>query len=1256
MSRLSRLWTWTKRVSALFAGLGVVGAIWAGVAYKRHVLDDPGEHIQRDAIQAIIAQESPVLYSDGETRIGVFFSQEHREYVPYERIPRAWVDAIVAAEDQRFFSHPGVDPKGIARAMRDNVKAKRVVAGGSSLTQQTAKNLYYRPDRSMRSKWEELVNALRLEAHYDKEDILEFYANQFHVSANGRGLGIAARYFFDKDVSELTTLECAYLAGMVKAPATYNPFLGSTSERRELARQRAQARTRYVLDRMLDTGAIDAAEHATLITQDIPFRKGTFRYDTHVVLDEVEARLQQAPFPALFAELGIDNPSTAGIEIVTTIDAGAQAGATWALWHHLTESGPLLEAPSWGDDPGLATARAFRLADDKAPAHDPHDPLQRWEFSAARVTAVQTEPDVRLHLDIGGHTCVVDADAIERAATVVARARKGESWRQASKADRALLVDTLPAGAVVWASVLAEAVPATDGGTAVPARCDLELRPELQGAVIVLEDGRIRAMVGGNDNKNFNRATQAKRQLGSTWKPVLFYAGLQLGWLPTDDLDNRPDQVFRFEGTWYYPRPDHESHDTVSLAWAGTRSENLASIWLLAHLTDKLDDDEFEALARQVDLVPRNGEARDAWIERIRDDQGVISTESRLPEIAFHAVRGEVADALDDEGRHDEAWQVRSLLYGSGADSELARVRGDAGRRRAVGRNLLHLEERAEQCVVQAGRLQAWMDAEDARAGILGRLRKAPEPLTQADVADLRLRPAAGSLQLGCGEVGEGWAKVGEHLLGAIQAGVRIPLGDPEHMLVEGVVEKDVLDRLRRATTRRRLVLSQADAWSFEVLAHHPDYRQLVGMRYLAQLATTLGVQSELPPVLSMPLGAVDISVEEAASMYQGMLRGETWTFPGQLSTAGGDRDAPAIADTTVLIAEIRDRSGKVLYRVQPEATSVTDPAAGRMAGDILRNVVRWGTGRRALSSVTQDGAAVPVAGKTGTTNGYRNAAFVGFVPRAVPVGDGARWEWGAGYTVAAYVGYDDNRAMRRGGVRLQGASGALPAWIGTAQALADVGLLGDKAPTDPEWVIDDGFRQVAVEEGTGRPVGDDPALASTVAAAAGGRLVLVAHDQGVWGLGAGDRRIVAPVRLPKPADEASKAAGPGKPSTGGPVLPPDEAAGEVEDAVPTEEGGSGGGEEELPVEEVFFDDLPTEPATEGEATGADSGDPVRAWLGEYLEGGGADGGAATPAPGDPEPSAPDPDGPGSAEPDAPPAGGSDSGSGGIVPRIAPAP
>ncbi|MCK6506572.1 transglycosylase domain-containing protein [Myxococcota bacterium] len=1208
---------WTRRLLLGTLALGVVGAVAAAVFYKRHVLDEPGAHIGRDAIMEIIAQESPVLYADGQSRIGVFFSQEHRDYVPYARIPQAWVDAIVAAEDQRFFQHRGLDWKGIGRAMRDNVKAGGVVAGGSSLTQQTAKNLYYRPDRSLRSKWEELVNALRLEAHHSKEDILEFYANQFHVSANGRGLGIAARYFFDKEVEELSTLECAFLAGMVKAPATYNPFLGQSEERQAAARQRAKARTRYVLDRMLATGAIDAAEHAALIAQEIPFKRGTFRYDTHVILDEVAARLEQAPFPELFAELGIDNPSTAGIQVVTTIDRTTQEGATWALWHRLTEVGPLLE----GGEAGWQGAAAFALPTSRAPGHDPHDPPARWEFRTALVRAAAGGADPSMLLDLGGHDCVVDGDGVRRAATVVARARKGEAWQQAGVAEVDALVQALGPGTVVWASVAAPA------SLNAPARCDLELRPALQGAVIVLEDGRIRAMVGGNDNRNFNRAVTAKRQLGSTWKPVLYYAALQLGWTPVDVLDNRPDQAFRFEGSWYYPRPDHDSEDFVSLAWAGTRSENLASIWLMAHLVDRLDAEELRALAELTGLAPARGEAREAWVARIRDEWGVISTPDRLPEVAFAAGKAELLDELRTEGQEEQVRELWSLPYGTGAEAEAARQRGNAGRQRALRFHFQRLEALGERCAAEARLLQGALDGGPT-----------PRP---AQIQDLRLRPAAGRMELGCGEVGEGWATVGEHLLAAVAEGVQLPLGEVSAMQVDGRLRLDTLQRLRRAMSRQELVLRQADPWSLDVLVHHPDYRQLLAMRYLALLARRLGVQQDLPPVLSIPLGAVDISVEEAALLYQAMLRGQAWSFPGQASlpgVAGATRTEPIgpTAAPTLLISEIRDRHGAVLYRAAPDAATLTEPVPGALVGDILRNVVRWGTGRRADGAVTLAGRPVPVAGKTGTTNSYRNAAFVGFVPRAAPGPEGPRWTWGDGFTIAAYVGYDDNRPMRRGGVRLQGASGALPAWIGTAQALSEAGLLGTAPPASDEWTLQEGLAHLPVGAGAGLPV-DDPALAE-------GRGVLVAHERGLFGVKDSLWRVVSPVR---PAAEGAGGLPPGEPATvegatalpaepgaevpgeGGALLPPAEGAGSAPAMVPTEAPTEGAGPDGAAPPEM------EPPSTEPDA--------VRQWLGDLLD---------APAPEAPVEGAPEPTAGAGAGASPPTPTAEDTGA--IVPRIGP--
>jgi membrane peptidoglycan carboxypeptidase len=1016
---------WLRRLFLLLVAASVAAGVFGALAYRRWIVELPGEQLSRDSILAIISQESPVLYSDGVTRIGVFFSQEHRAYVRFEDIPKPWIDAIVAAEDKDFFSHKGVDLLGIARAMLRNLEAGQVVAGGSTLTQQTAKNLFYRPDRSLGSKWRELKNALRLEAHYSKQEILEFYANQFHVSANGRGLGIAARYFFDKDPSELDLLECVFLAGMVKAPAAYNPFVGASEEKKALARARAKDRTRYVLDRMLALGSITQADRDRLLGQEIPFRQGKFRYDTSIVLDEVARRLEEAPFPDLFVGLGIDNPSTAGIRIVTTIDAHAQREATYALWHHLSTIGPLLEGLDVTD---LLVAPPTSGGDEPAQ-------LAPHEMAIARVTA--KEP--ALTLAIPGGSCVVDDAALQRMASIVAQAEKGEAWRTANGEEVEALADALPVGRFVYASLRQ------------PGVCDLEVRPELQGAVLVLEDGRIRAMVGGNDNKNFNRAVDAKRQLGSTWKPVVYDAAIQLGWTPVDVLDNRRN-AFHFEGTWYYPRPDHQSTDFVSMSWAATRSENLASVWLLAHLVDRLTREQLVDVATRVGLGPqRDGESRDAFLARIRDDGGVISTPGRMDEIAFHAVKNEI----EEQAPEAERIEIRSLANGRGAATELGKVLKDPAKVQALRATLLGLRGSVDSCRKDLALLRTVVDAG-----------------TGAPPDSLKLVSRGGRLLVVCGTAPKDALPIDARFLAGLQEGLALPVAlDDASLVIDGRLSVATLDAIDRAMKRRALVLDGADPYEWDVVSYHPDFRLLVGMRYVALLAHRMGVAETIPPVLSLPLGAADITLEEAALLYQGMLGGETFRFPGTEtvpSVVPGLRSpgtVPSPDSATLLIAEIRDRDGNLLYRAGPKPEPVVDPVAGRQVGDMLRNVVRWGTGQRAEAAVTLGGVAVPVAGKTGTTNSYKNVAFSGFVPRATSGG----FEWGNGFVVTAYVGYDDNRPMKRGGTRIMGSSGALPVWIGTAQGLAANGLLGSAPPAEgKEMIVAPPYRALAIDPATG--------------------------------------------------------------------------------------------------------------------------------------------------------------------------------------------
>ncbi len=1064
---MTRLWKVLKPMLLIALVLLVVGVLALGVGYKMLVIDEPGEHLQKEHIQELIAQESPVLYSDGETPIGVFFAEEHRIYVEYEDIPECWVDAITSAEDQRFFEHGGVDWVGFGRAMSQNIKAGRVVSGGSTLTMQTSENLFHPGTRDVHGKMYEVLDSYRLEAHYEKTDILEFYANQFHVHGNGRGLGIAARYFFDKDIheEELTLQECAFLAGMVKGPGNYNPFLAQTPEARDAKELRALKRANYVLERMHIDGKITQEQLDANFDAEMQFSEGAFRYDSSVLLDEVARHLELAPFPEILAAAGIENPATSGLQVVTTLHEPAQRSATYGLWHHLSAAGPALEG---------ASAKSF-ISDGPAPTVDADAPLVH-SFRHARITG---RDETGLNLDLGGGVQGrLDGQAIQRAADILAVAN-GSKNSKSDKASRAALRDALKDDAVVWVSVRSDGQPMI---------CDLEFRPELQGAVVVLEDGRVRAMVGGSDNRNFNRAVAAKRQLGSTWKVLVFNAALQLGWTPTDVLDNRRG-VFPFTGTWYYPRPDHKSEDFVSLNWAGVRSENLASIWLLYHLTDRLNDEQVRRLSELTGLSQRKGESRQDYIARIRDQHGVVATRARLPESYFHAVKEDVISGLSFTGNPQDAIEVRSLHYGRGFSDEAARVKGDAIKLANTQQNFLYLEERQLGCEQQLDALLALQapiksDVSPRRKMLeslgvtFGQEKATPEPreIDPADFDLLTVRLSAGGFDLACGEEppSAAYRPVSDDLV--------YRLGNPrlpklrKDVLVEGRLHSSTLTSIRGAMDRMAEERADLDPYDAEQLMIHPDFRLILGMHYIADLAEAYGVREELPPVLSMPLGALDISLLEAAQVYQGYLSGQAWSFPGsgfEDSAVPGlrsDFDVPVQGAPALLIQEIRDRDGNVIYRAEPEATQVADPVAGRLTVDILRNVVTHGTGRRA-ARIAGD---FPLGGKTGTTNDFKNAAFIGHAPIADEKG---RLDPTHAYTVATYVGYDDNRQMVRGNIKLAGSSGALPAWMGTVEGLKSEGLMG-KVSFQEE--LESGYSYVPVVDYSGL-AGGDPEEGRTV-------------------------------------------------------------------------------------------------------------------------------------------------------------------------------
>ena len=240
--------------------------------------------------------------------------------------------------------------------------------------------------------------------------------------------------------------------------------------------------------------------------------------------------------------------------------------------------------------------------------------------------------------------------------------------------------------------------------------------------------------------------------------------------------------------------------------------------------------------------------------------------------------------------------------------------------------------------------------------------------------------------------------------------------------------------------------LATEPAYGDAVLHAVPDFRIMVALHYLMGLCQTLGISSPLDPVLSFPLGSNVITPLEVAKSYEGMVGA------GRFVAAGGDDEDIA----ALIIDRIEDSEGQVIYRPELRQQRVVDRQTSIMVSDILRNVVKYGTGRYADQAVRLHSADsereellrslnlhVPVLGKTGTANRFTNASFAGVVPGMTD--DGKAFSVEDGYVLAAYVGFDDNAPMVRGSTRISGASGALPVWAELANAILRSKGYGDK-------------------------------------------------------------------------------------------------------------------------------------------------------------------------------------------------------------------
>ncbi|GAB4338416.1 MAG: hypothetical protein Kow0089_10350 [Desulfobulbaceae bacterium] len=1044
-----------KKLFFLLILFFLLAAVGAGGWLYWEVAVDPGPEIELSYIESILGRESPVFYRDGKEKIGVLFQDAHRQYIPYHRIPKQFVNAIVAAEDDQFFNHIGIDFLGIARAMVANIRAGRIVQGGSTITQQTAKNLFKRESRTFRAKLKELLYALRLEYHYSKEKILEFYVNQFFVSGNGHGLGVAARYYFDKDVDELTLLENAFIAGSVKRPNYYNPFTKASEEGAAKARQRAAQRAAYVLRQMRRLQFITDAQFREAMGSEIAFHRGRMSFALNTIMDMVRDGLSAPQVEEALDDHGISNVSTSGIRIVTTIDREVQEITLAALRRELSRLDIRLR--------GYDRDEVQREYGDLEYSGD--TVVKPGAFMFGRIRAVETDkegrPRVLVTLLNGKQEGIIDHAGLKKALTALVRFER-QRWSEPGPGDMDLLLERLRQGDRVYVRV-------RETGGDGPVLLELEKYPLLQGAALVLQEGAVRALAGGMENRFYNRAVNARRLMGSTFKPLLFTAALQLGWSPLDMLSNRRN-VFVYQDMPYFPRPDHHSpHEKVSMSWAGVQSENLAAIWLLYHLTDHLTPPRLQEVAAYLGLAPdANGTTSGSgyFRELIRDRYGIVVNREILEQAAYDkAVRQLEADFLF-EGRVEEYGILDELPYGLHFDRYSEEIRQELAGEEEIPRNRkdeleLRLDILSRSYLGLKPSLEAlrqnrmYYQVEASSDGAL-------DPLAILDSASGNLRPVGMFWRDGDGRIvfsleggSPGWTLISERrlrdeLLKMDGSSRDAFFGD---VLVEGVVSMNALDQVEAQMSVARERLFAADPYSMEVLSEVRDYRVLVGLWYLIRLAGEMGVGSPLEPVLSFPLGSNVVTLLDAVRMFETMVTGERFfNYTEHFPAASFDE---TFSQGLAVIERIETAGGEIIYSRQHGSKRVLAPETALAVADILRNTVRHGTGRYAhrhvrlrsrdperQSLLERLDQPLPLLGKTGTANEFRNSAFIGYVPLLRK--DDAVMQLPGGYSVGVYVGFDDNRPMKRGTTRITGAGGALPTWSAIAQNLVNLNRAGD--------------------------------------------------------------------------------------------------------------------------------------------------------------------------------------------------------------------
>ena len=481
-----------------------------------------------------------VFSSDG-LQIGEF-GEERRSFLPITQIPQVMKDAVLAAEDARFYQHGGVDYKGVARAALENLRDARS-QGASTITMQVARNFYLSTEKTFTRKIYEILLALKIESLLGKDQILELYMNQIFLGQRASGFAAAAEIYFGKKLKDVTVAEAAMLAGLPKAPSAYNPITNP---------KRATQRQRYIVNRMFETGFITEAQHEEALAQQLRYRSQTG--------DAVHAEyVAEAARQLVFAQYG-EEAYTRGLNVYLTVSAADQMVAYRALRKGLMdyELRQVYRGPeAYVDLPADAALIDARVAEALS-EHPDNDDLRA-------AVVLEASPRMVVAMLQSGDTVTVTGEGLRPVSSGLSN-KAGPQKR-------------IRRGALVRAY----RNPAFAKGEWM-----LTQMPEVEGAFVAMDPrtGAVKAMVGGFDFAlgKFNHVTQAWRQPGSSFKPFVYSAALERGFTPATVVNDAPlffDAGATGSQPWEPKNYDGKFEGPMPLQTALAKSKNMVSIRVL---------------------------------------------------------------------------------------------------------------------------------------------------------------------------------------------------------------------------------------------------------------------------------------------------------------------------------------------------------------------------------------------------------------------------------------------------------------------------------------------------------------------------------------------------------------------------------------------------------------------------------------------------------------------------------------------------